>query len=419
MNQTLVEKIISSHCGRAVHAGETVVAAVDLAMATDGSGPLAIELFHQMKTGKLRNPDNIIMVLDHYVPCPNDKVARLQDLMRRFCNDTNCTLFDLGEGIGHQLLPEKGYILPGSIAVGADSHAGTYGALNALGTGIGSSDLAAVMATGKLWFKVPASIRIEFSGGLAEHVTAKDLALYIVGRLGSSGANYKSLELCGPPLLSFDMDDRLTICNMMVETGAKCTIMPYDQITENYLTGTGTRPQAFKSIAADPEAAYEDIIPIDLNGVAPQIAAPHQVDNVHAISDLVGTPINMVVIGTCTNGRLKDLQQAASLLDRHRKAANVQLLVVPASRQIFSRAAESGLLEIFSRRGAMILPPGCGPCCGSSAGIPGDNQNILSTANRNFLGRMGNVKTSIYLGSPLAAAAAAITGKISDPRRMF
>jgi 3-isopropylmalate/(R)-2-methylmalate dehydratase large subunit len=417
MNQTIAEKIISSHCGRAAYAGETVVAAIDLAMATDGSGPLAIELFHQMKKAKLRDPAKIIMVLDHYVPCPNDKVARLHDAMRRFCHDTQCTLFDLGEGIGHQLLPEKGYIVPGAIVAGADSHAGTYGALNALGTGIGSSDLAAVMATGKLWLKVPGSIKVELTGRLAEQVTAKDLALYMVGRLGSSGANYKSLEFCGPPLLSFDMDDRLTICNMMVETGAKCTIMPFDQITEKYLARTQSK--GFNPIAADQDAVYEEIIQIDLNRVAPQIAAPHQVDNVHAISELAGTPIDMVVIGTCTNGRLKDLQQAANLLEKHPKAANVELLVVPASRQIYSQAGGLGLLEIFSRRGAMVLPPGCGPCCGSSAGIPGDNKNILSTANRNFLGRMGNVKADIYLGSPLAAAAAAITGKITDPRRMF
>jgi len=417
MYQTIAEKIISSHCGRAVYAGETVVAAIDLAMATDGSGPLAIELFHQMKKGNLRDPAKIIMVLDHYVPCPNDNVARLHDTMRRFCRDAHCTLFDSGEGIGHQLLPEKGYIVPGAIVVGADSHAGTYGALNALGTGIGSSDLAAVMTTGKLWFKVPASIKVELTGRLAEQVTAKDLALYMVGRLGSSGANYKSLEFCGPPLLSFDMDDRLTICNMMVETGAKCTIMPFDQITDKYLARN--RSKGFNPIAADQDAVYEEIIQIDLNRVAPQIAAPHQVDNVHAITELRGTPIDMVVIGTCTNGRLKDLQQAADLFDQHPKAPNVELLVVPASRQIYSQAAGLGLLEIFSRQGAMVLPPGCGPCCGSSAGIPGDNKNILSTANRNFLGRMGNVNSDIYLGSPLAAAAAAITGKITDPRRMI
>ena len=417
MHQTIAEKIISSHCGWAASAGETAVVAIDLAMATDGSGPLAIELFHQMEKGNLHDPAKIIMVLDHYVPCPNDKVARLHDAMRRFCNDTGCTLFDLGEGIGHQLLPEKGYIVPGAIVVGADSHAGTYGAINALGTGIGSSDLAAVMATGKLWFKVPGTIKIELGGCLAEQVTAKDLALYIVGLLGSSGANYKSLEFCGPALSSLDMDDRLTICNMMVETGAKCSIMPFDQITEIYLART--QSQRFNPVAADQRAIYENILRVDLNRVAPQIAAPHQVDNVHAIAELAGTSIDMVVIGTCTNGRLKDLQQAASLLDKYGKTADVELLVVPASRQIYSQAAGLGLLEIFSRHGAMILPPGCGPCCGSSAGIPGDNKNIFSTANRNFLGRMGNIKAGIYLGSPLAAAAAAITGKITDPRRMF
>jgi 3-isopropylmalate/(R)-2-methylmalate dehydratase large subunit len=417
MDQTIAEKIISSHCGHAASAGETVVAAIDLAMATDGSGPLAIELFHQMKKDQLCDPAKIVMVLDHYVPCPNDKVARLHDTMRRFCRDTGATLFDLGEGIGHQLLPEKGYIAPGAIVVGADSHAGTYGALNALGTGIGSSDLAAVMATGKLWFKVPDSIKLELSGQLAQPVTAKDLALYLVGRLGSSGANYKSLEFGGPALLSLDMDDRLTLCNMLVETGAKCSIMPYDPITEYYLAGAQSKD--VKPVAADPGAVYENIIRIDLNRIEPQIAAPHQVDNVHAISELADTPIQMVVIGTCTNGRLKDLQQAAGILDKHRKAAGVELLVVPASRRIYRQAAEEGLLEIFSRHGAMILPPGCGPCCGSSAGIPGDGKNVLSTANRNFLGRMGNVRANIYLGSPLAAAAAAITGKIIDPGGML
>ena len=271
--------------------------------------------------------------------------------------------------------------------------------------------------SGKLGLKVPDSIKLKLNGQLAEPVTAKDLALFLVGRLGSSGANYKSLEFCGPALLSLDMDDRLTLCNMLVETGAKCSIMPYDPITENYLAETLS--QESKPVAANPGAVYEDIIRIDLNRVEPQIAAPHQVDNVHALSELADTPIDMVVIGTCTNGRLKDLQQAAGILDKHRKAAGVELLVVPASRRIYRQAAEQGLLEIFSRHGAMILPPGCGPCCGSSAGIPGDNKNILSTANRNFLGRMGNVRANIYLGSPLSAAAAAIAGKITDPRRMF
>ncbi|UCG06946.1 MAG: 3-isopropylmalate dehydratase large subunit [Desulfobacterales bacterium] len=413
MNRTIVEKIISNHCDHPVSAGEVVIPFIDLAMATDGSGPLSIELFQQMQINELRDPEKIIMVLDHYVPCPNDKVARLHDMMRQFCKKTDCKLFDLGEGIGHQLLPEKGYIKPGSIVLGADSHSCTYGALNALGTGIGSSDFAAVMATGKLWLKVPVSVKIELKGRPAKTVTAKDLALYMVGKLGNEAANYASLEFCGDTLSTLDMDDRLTVCNMMVETGAKCAIMPFDQITENFLSqfhSTGFQP-----VDPDPGADYDKIIEFEVHNMVPQIAAPHQVDNIFAVSELEGTPIDMVIIGTCTNGRLKDLLQAASLLREHQKAPGVELLVVPASRQIYSQAAQQGILELFSQNGAMILPPGCGPCCGSSAGIPGDGKNVLSTANRNFLGRMGNVNANIYLGSPLTAAAAAITGKITDP----
>jgi 3-isopropylmalate/(R)-2-methylmalate dehydratase large subunit len=236
MAQTIVEKIISNHCNQPIHAGQIVIPTIDLAMATDGSGPLSIELFEQMEKNELWDPEKIVMVLDHYVPCPNDKVARLHDKMRQFCRNRKCRLFELGDGIGHQLLPEKGYIKPGSIVVGADSHACSYGALNALGTGIGSSDLAAVMATGRLWLKVPASVKIELNGSLGEEVTAKDLALFMVGKLGGSGANYQSLEFWGEAIASLDMDDRLTICNMMVETGAKCSIMPFDRTTENFLS---------------------------------------------------------------------------------------------------------------------------------------------------------------------------------------
>ena len=416
MNQTIVEKIISAHCGRPVHPGEVVLPAIDLAMATDGSGPLSIELFQQMGKDRLKAPEKLVMVMDHYVPCPNDKVARLQDTMRQFCREAKCRLFDLGEGIGHHLLPEQGYIRPGSIVVGADSHACTYGALNALGTGIGSSDLAAVMATGRLWLKVPASVKIELNGRLNQGVTAKDLALYLIGTLGSNGANYKALEFCGSAISTLDMNDRLTLCNMTVETGAKCGLMPFDQVTKRFLEQTVST--AYSPVFADKDAVYEKIIRIDLSRLEPQIAAPHQVDNVHPISELVGTPIDMVVIGTCTNGRLKDLQLVAAMLKEYPKTPNVELLVVPASQQIFTQAAQQGLLEILSRTGAMILPPGCGPCCGSSAGIPGDGKNVFSTANRNFLGRMGNVDARIYLGSPLAAAASAATGRITDPRRM-
>ena len=416
MNQTIVEKIISGHCGRNVHADEVVISSVDLAMATDGSGPLAIELFGKMGKDGVKNPLNVVMVIDHYVPCPNDKVARLLDTMRQFCRDNGCSLFESGEGIGHQLLPERGYIKPGNIVVGADSHACTYGALNALGTGIGSSDLAAVMATGKLWFKVPQSIRVELTGNLNENVTAKDLALHLVGKLGANGANYRALEFCGSGVTSLDMDDRLTVCNMTIETGAKCGLMPFDETTQRYLNQTGI--MEYTPVFADEDAEYEKTIRIDLDRLETKVAAPHQVDNVHAIGDLIGTPIHMVVIGTCTNGRLKDMQMAADLLNRYPKAPDVELLVVPASQQILAQASKLGLVEIFSRNGAMILPPGCGPCCGSSAGIPGDGNNVFSTANRNFLGRMGNINARIYLGSPIAAAAAAATGEITDPNRI-
>jgi 3-isopropylmalate/(R)-2-methylmalate dehydratase large subunit len=336
--------------------------------------------------------------------------------MRQFCKDTGCRLFESGEGIGHQLLPEQGYIKPGDIAVGADSHACTYGALNALGTGIGSSDLAAVMATARIWLKVPESIRVELTGTLPETVTAKDLALHLVGKLGANGANYKALEFCGSGAATLEVDDRLTVCNMTTETGAKCGLMPFDETTKRYLDRTGATK--FTPAFADKGAEYEKNIRIDLDRLESQVAAPHQVDNVHAIGDLSGTPIHMVVIGTCTNGRLKDLQMAADLLNRYPRDPDVELLVVPASQQVLAQAAKLGLVETFSRNGAMILPPGCGPCCGSSAGIPGDGKNVFSTANRNFLGRMGNINARIYLGSPLAAAAAAITGRITDPARM-
>ena len=416
MDHTLAEKIIGSHFGKPVSAGETVVVSVDLAMATDGSGPLTIQLFREMGFSKVWDPARVLMVLDHYVPCPNDKVAGLQDGMRAFCSAGNGVLFDLGEGICHQLLPEKGYVQPGGLVVGADSHSLTYGAFNALGTGIGSSDLAAVMGTGKIWLRVPQSIKIRFCGRTPPHVTAKDIALSIVGRIGASGANYRAVEFDGDALLTLDMDDRMTICNMMVETGAKCSIMPFDPVAESWVRRF--RWKTMRPVAPDPGAVYAETLDIDLAQLTPQIAAPHHVDRVSPIAEVEGTPIQMVVIGTCTNGRLKDLDAAAKLLDRKGRAPAVELLIVPASRDIYLDALRKGIMDIFVRSGAVILPPGCGPCCGSSAGIPGDGENVLSTANRNFLGRMGNIKSNIYLGSPLSAAAAAVTGKITDPKRL-
>jgi len=414
-DQTIAEKIFSNHCGKTVRAGDHVVASVDLAMATDGSGPLAIELFNQMDPECIWDPQKILMVLDHYVPCPNDKVSGLHDMIRNFHNSGRCELFDLGEGICHQLLPEKGYVKPGNIVVGADSHTCSYGAFNALGTGIGSSDLAAVMADGKLWFKIPSSIKIRLNGQMAEGVSAKDIALFIVGKLGASGANYRSIEFHGSGVEKLDMNDRMTLCNMMTETGAKCSLMPFDKVTQSWTESF--RWTALHAINTDAGALFDKVLEINIDEICPQIAAPHQVDNVSAVSKTEGTPIHMVVIGTCTNGRLKDLAAAARILKDYPKASGVEILIVPASRNVYAAAIKKGYIDIFIRAGAIVLPPGCGPCCGSSAGIPSDGENVLSTANRNFLGRMGNVHANIYLGSPESAACAAVEGKITDPRR--
>ena len=406
--QTIAEKIFSLHSGQIAYAGESVTASVDLLMATDGSGPLTLEFFRKMGGKKTVDPAKVLMVLDHYVPCPNDKVAAMQDDMREFCRQGNGVLFELGEGICHQLLPEHGLVRPGSLIIGGDSHSTTYGAFNALGTGVGSSDLAAAMISGQLWFKVPETIKISLRGILQKFVTAKDLALYIVGKIGAEGASYKAIEFAGVEMLS--MSERMTLCNMMVETGAKCAIMPGDDVLRaHHVTNIET-------IAPDPDARYEKEMLIVLDMIPPLLALPHQVDNVVPVSQAVGTPIQMGVLGTCTNGRLDDMKQALAVIGNRSLAPGFELLIVPASRQIFIEALKLGMIEKFVQLGAVVLPPGCGPCCGSSPGIPSAGENILSTANRNFLGRMGNVKSNIYLGSPATVAAAAVTGRICDPR---
>lgn len=412
--QTIAEKIFSRHAGRPVWAGETVIAAIDLAMATDGSGPLTLDLFAKMGGTRAFDPGKVVLVLDHYVPCPNDKVARLHDSLRAFCRAGNCTLYETGEGICHQLLPEQGRVKPGQLIVGGDSHSTSYGALSALGTGIGSSDLAAAIMTGQLWFRVPAAILVTLSGRLTPGVTAKDLALHLVGTLGADGAIYKSIEFAGDGLATLSVSERLTICNMMVETGAKCALMPADDTLAAFFPG-----EAIDSVNPDPDALYGQQLIVDLTALQPQLALPHQPDNVVPLAAAVGTPAHMGVIGTCTNGRLDDLAAALAVMGDRDVAPGFELLIVPASRRIYRQAAEQGLLAAFAAKGATILPPGCGPCCGSSPGIPSDGENVISTANRNFLGRMGNTRAAIYLASPAAVAAAAVTGCITDPREVL
>lgn len=409
--QTIVEKIFSEHAGKLVYSNENIIAAVDVVMATDGSGPLTIDLYNKMAGKRVFNPEKVVMVLDHYVPCPNDKVAALHDSMRAFAQSGQCQLLELGEGICHQLLPEKGYVKPGNLIVGGDSHSTTYGAFNAIGTGIGSSDLAATMISGKLWFRVPETIKIIIIGQFHKYVTAKDLALYIVGKLGANGAIYKAIEFAGSAVGQLTMDDRMTLCNMMVETGAKCAVMPGDDVTQAY----------FKSsvgfVASDDDAIFSDSITINLDNLQPMLALPHQVDNVSTVELHEELPVHMGILGTCTNGRLSDLRLALEIMGDAPLAPGFELLVVPASRQIYIEALRQGLIEKFILKGAIVLPPSCGPCCGSSPGIPSSGENIVSTANRNFIGRMGNVNSNIYLGSPATVAACAITGKMTCPGR--
>lgn len=413
--QTIAEKIFSAHADRPTYAGETIVARVDVVMATDGSGPLALEFFRRMGGTRTFDGTKVLMVLDHYVPCPNDKVAALQDQMREFARAGNAVLFELGEGVCHQLLPERGYVLPGSLVVGGDSHSTTYGAFGALGIGVGSSDLAAAALMGALWFRVPESVHVNITGSLPARVTAKDLSLELLRRIGGGGAIYQSVEFGGPGLSGLGLPDRMTLCNMMAETGAKCAVIPGDQVIRDHFA---EQVPGVNLVDADDGCAYAGKITVSLDRLEPLIAQPHEVDRVASVCDLRGVPIHMGILGTCTNGRIEDLELALSVLGEARVAAGVELLVVPASREVYLEAARRDLLARLVEKGAVVLPPGCGPCCGSSAGIPSAGENVLSTANRNFLGRMGNTRTQIYLGSPATVAAAMVAGRITDPREV-
>lgn len=413
--QTIAEKIFSAHANRPAYAGESVVARVDVVMATDGSGPLALDFFRRMGGTRSFDGTKVLMVLDHYVPCPNDKVAALQDQMRDFARAGNAVLFELGEGICHQILPERGYVRPGSLLVGGDSHSTTYGAFNALGIGVGSSDLAAAVLTGALWFRVPASLRVTLRGALPSRVTAKDLSLETLRRIGAGGAIYQSVEFGGTGLHGLGLPDRMTLCNMLAETGAKCAVVPGDQATRDHFRG---ELSGSEFVVADEGAAYVGEVAVSLDALEPLIAQPHEVDRVTSVRDLLDVPIHMGVLGTCTNGRVEDLELALAVMGKARVAPGVELLVVPASRAVYLEAARRGMLARFVEKGGTVLPPGCGPCCGSSAGIPSDGENVLSTANRNFLGRMGNTRARIYLGSPATVAAAVVTGRITDPREI-
>ncbi len=413
--QNLTEKIISRHAGKGVRPGDMVVADVDIALAQDGTAPLAIRQIEKLGSC---NPDRNhlnILFMDHASPSPRKELADDHAFMRSFAKEYGATVSDVGEGICHQLIAEK-YAAPGMLILGADSHTCTAGAFCAFATGMGSTDIAVAMATGKTWLRVPESIKVVLHGKLSNGVLAKDLILHIIGDIGADGATYKALEFSGY-IDSLDMEQRLVMSNMAVEAGAKAGLFPADNRTLTYLQERG-RAEQFNEIAPDSDAGYEKVIEYHLDSIEPTVAMPHAVDNTAPASTLSGISIDQVYIGTCTNGRLSDLETAAAILKGKRIASGVRLVVCPASREIYLKAVEKGLVSIFIEAGGLVLPPGCGPCVGIHQGILAKNEVVLSTQNRNFQGRMGNPDSSIYLASPATAAASALFGHITDPREV-
>jgi 3-isopropylmalate/(R)-2-methylmalate dehydratase large subunit len=407
--------VLSKHSGNDCYAGDIVLASVDFSMAQDGTSKLMFEELTNLGFTKPRTSRGSAVVLDHSSPSPSDDVSRIHSFIRDFSSAHSIDLYDVGEGVCHQVIPESGRVLPGDLVVGADSHTCTYGALNACATGLGSADVAAATHTGKLWFKVPRTMAVNISGSFENGVGAKDLALGLVGDVGSDGATYMSVEISGEGVQSIGMDGRMTVSNMVVEMGAKFGLFPSDSVTDSWYSSIGVAPA--EGVAADDDAACERTIDIDLSALVPQVARPDRVDNIADVSDCVDVKIDQVFLGTCTNGRLSDLAAAARILNGRRVSKDVRFIVAPASRSVLARAMNTGIAGQLLSAGAVIVSPGCGPCVGTHAGIPSDGETVLSTANRNFKGRMGNNRgVEIYLASPETAAASAIRGRITDPR---
>ncbi|MDP9164568.1 MAG: 3-isopropylmalate dehydratase large subunit [Actinomycetota bacterium] len=410
--QTAVEKIISAHARGPVFAGELTTVSVDFVMAQDGNAPLAISLLRdELGSDKTFDPECVILVIDHCGPSPNEGASRMQQLMRAFARDSGARLFDVGEGISHVVLPEMGYARPGGLVVGSDSHSVTYGALNCLGTGMGSTDIAVIMQQGRTWLRVPETTRVVLTGGLPPGVVAKDLALEMIKRIGVEGATYDCLEVVGPGLAGLKMDARLTLCNMAVEMGAKCALMPVDAVTEEYCAQHNIPLDS--AVGSDEDAVYKRTVEIDLASIRQLIAPPHDLTRIVELVDFPNVKIDMAFIGTCTNSRLTDLEAAADVLRGRRLAPGVRLVVTPGSRDVYLEAGRRGLIEVFVEAGGMVTPPGCGPCVGTHLGVPGDHEVVISTANRNFKGRMGNSRAEIYLASPPVVAASAVAGYIT------
>lgn len=407
MGQTLAEKILSQHADRKVKPGELVVVDVDGVMASDTTGPMTIRAFQNMGGENVWNPEKVTFVIDHAAPSPNERIANLHVLMRDFAREQQIVLYDVGEGICHQLMIERKRAKPGEIILGADSHTCTYGAVGAFATGVGSTDLAGTLLTGKTWLKVPESILIRLNGNLQTGVFAKDVILFLVGQLGMDGASYMAVEFTGEVIEGLTLDSRMTIANMAIEMGAKVGL-----VDPAGLDGAdGWR--------ADPDAEYALRYEYDLTHLEPQISLPGMVDDVAPVTAALGRPVQQGFLGSCTNGRLEDLHAAAKILQGKRIAPGVRFLVTPASRQVFYDAMADGTALILTEAGAVFLPSGCGPCVGTHNGVPGNGEAVISSTNRNFRGRMGNPNAEVYLASPATVAASMLTGRITDPREFL
>lgn len=415
MGKTIAEKILSAHAGKELKAGDFAICNIDFTFGQDGTSSIIIDRVREMGLKELKTA--FCMVIDHSAPSPNEGVSRVHKKMRGFAADYKTRLFDIGCGVCHQVIPESGNVLPGYLVLGADSHTCTYGALGVFSTGVGSTDLAVALATGKNWFKVPESFKIVINGKLPKGVYAKDLIIHIIGKIGAGGATYKAVEFCGPVIDAMDMDGRMTMSNMAVEMGAKAGFMPQDKKTVAWLRQYVPAGTKITPVVPDKDAVYEKVIEFDASSLVPQVSVPHSVDTVKPAAGLNDVKIQQAFLGTCTNGRLTDLAIAAKVLKGRRVADGVRLIVAPASKPVYTEALKKGLIDIFIQAGGVVVVPGCGPCVGTHNGVPSDGENVISTANRNFKGRMGNPNAFIYLGSPATVAASAIEGRITGPEK--
>jgi 3-isopropylmalate/(R)-2-methylmalate dehydratase large subunit len=415
MGMTLAEKILSKHAGKEVRAGEIAVVKVDLTYTQDGTGPLAVRKLQEMGFKEVYHPKKTIFFFDHAAPSPRFELSNDHAFLRDFAEKTGSQVSDVGYGISHQVVAER-EVKPGDVVIGADSHTCTGGALGAFATGVGSTDAAVAIALGKVWLKVPETIRVVVEGKLPIGIYGKDIILHLIGKIGAAGATYKALEFSGDTIDHLDMAGRMTIANMAVEAGAKVGLFPSDGVTQDWLNRMG-RSIDFRRMDPDPDALYEKTVIINAKDLKPTIACPHQVDNIKTIDEIGEVRVDQVYLGTSCNGRLEDFQVAAKILKGKKIHPKIRLIITPGSRQVYLEALKDGTMEILIESGALAMPPGCGACVGLHEGVLGDGEVCLATQPRNFKGRMGSPKSFIYLGSPALAAATATEGKIADPRK--